>query len=103
MPRFVTVLALLGALGLSACADFPDFDGTITEQARRAPFPDLMPIEEILAGTGAGDRTTAEAAARSMVWRAERLRARQAAIERAVIIDNRTRRRMAAAVARHAG
>ncbi len=103
MPRFVTVLALLGALALSACAGFPDLDDTITGQARRAPFPGLMPIEEILAGAGAADRTAAEAAARSMAWRAERLRARQAAIRRAVIIDDRTRRRMAQAVARHAG
>ncbi len=102
MPRLGNVLALLGALALAACADFPDLDGTITGQVRRAPFPELVPIEEILAAAPRNGQGAAEAAARSLAGRAARLRARQATIARTEIIDDRTRRRMSAAVARHA-
>ncbi|MDO6485546.1 hypothetical protein [Shimia thalassica] len=33
---------------LAACAEFPDVDQAVSDSAKRAPFPDLIPVDDIL-------------------------------------------------------
>ncbi len=45
--RFVAVLTLL--LAVAGCIEVPELDQTITEEAKRAPYPNLVPVEPIRA------------------------------------------------------
>tara|TARA_R110002094_G_scaffold1589_3_gene6922 strand:+ start:1942 stop:2238 length:297 start_codon:yes stop_codon:yes gene_type:complete len=40
---FVPVLALIG------CTQFPDLDGTVRPEVKDTPYPELVPLEPILA------------------------------------------------------
>ncbi len=96
-PSLALVLTAALAAGVmpGACAPFPDLDETITAEARRAPYPDLVPLEGLQARAEAtridpGTAQTIEA-------RAARLRDRAARL-RGSVIDSRTRARMEAGV-----
>lgn len=38
-------------LALSACTQFPALDGTVTPDLKNADFPDLVPLDPLLANT----------------------------------------------------
>lgn len=44
------ICALLLAAGLAACTQFPELDATRSAAVANAPYPDLVPIETLLAG-----------------------------------------------------
>ena len=41
--RFAFFLALLAALPLSGCTQFPELDGTLADTDKDAPYPSLLP------------------------------------------------------------
>lgn len=84
---------------LVACADNPGLPGTLTEADRAAPFPDLVPLSQIMRNTTAPQVTDASIA--QFDNRLARLRARAARLNRPVV-DNATRARMQAAITRAA-
>jgi len=54
-PRSVSFIALwLGVVVLSGCAQFPALDRTITPEMEAADYPDLVPIDPLLAQAKAG-------------------------------------------------
>jgi hypothetical protein len=79
--RIVMTLAL--ALTLAACGpDIPDLDGRLSDAARNAPFPNLIPLGPVLRQ---GDATLPRDAATegtSLEARADSLRRRAAALRR---------------------
>lgn len=50
-PRMRRHLALTCALGaaclITGCAQFPQLDATVTDAARSAPYPDLVPLDSL--------------------------------------------------------
>ncbi|WP_234417149.1 hypothetical protein [Loktanella sp. Alg231-35] len=52
MVRAMRLTALL-SLALGACTTFPALDGTISDAARQAPYPDLTAVPLAPAATGA--------------------------------------------------
>ena len=92
-------LALIAAFGAGTmpvgCTPFPDLDDTITDEARRAPYPALVPLDSLQERIG-GTRIE-PGTAQSVTARADRLRARAARLDGAVI-DSGTRARMRAGV-----
>lgn len=51
MPRLALLAALL--LTLAGCSGFPALDTAVGPEARRAPYPELKPLSELL-----GDEAT---------------------------------------------
>lgn len=98
MPRLHSVLCLV--LVVAGCADFPELDDVVSERARRADYPLLQPVDDLIATALAPSERDALAAAQDLAARAARLRARAATLRRP-LISAADRRRMAAAVARH--
>ncbi|MDF0603789.1 hypothetical protein P1J78_24035 [Psychromarinibacter sp. C21-152] len=90
--HLVTLGLVLGlAAVLSGCTRFPELDAAITPEARRAGYPDLVPITEVLdrrdlARTTAREGEIVEA-------RAAALRAR-ARLLRGIAINDDTRLRL---------
>jgi len=84
------VLALGVVLALAGCAPFPQLDAAISDAARQADYPVLIPAEGLLARRGDG-RLTAETGA-DLLRRANNLRARAALLRRASIDDEPRRR-----------
>ena len=81
---------LIFLLGLAACAnDLPDTDRTISTSAQNAPFPELVPIDGLLAKANSGSRI--EAAAADLQARAARLRAKANALRGRTMIDGQDR------------
>ncbi|MFN6979133.1 MAG: hypothetical protein ACK4OP_13475 [Gemmobacter sp.] len=77
--RRPTVFAIL--VLLAACSALPpDLDGAETAAARTAPYPQLVPIDPLLAAETAGTASAADTAA--VEARAARLTARAAALRR---------------------
>lgn len=58
---------------LSACAQFPALDGSISDAARNAPYPTLQPLPDASAGVPVAD-TTLNARIAALQARAARLR-----------------------------
>lgn len=86
-----TYLSVFFVALLSACSQFPELDEDISREARRAPFPDLVPVEDLRAGLQTAritdeTQTTLEA-------RVAALRARAARLKRTVI-DRNSRNRL---------
>ena len=79
----------------TACTQFPGLDATATPGVADAPYPDFLPIEQLLSGSAS--RATPEVRA-GVEARAAALRRRAAALQETVI-DAVTRRRMAGGVA----
>ncbi len=88
-------LALLIALGAAGCTQFPELDATLTDEARAAPYPDLVPLDGLQArinGTNTDPETvpTIEARITGLKSRASGLSG--------TVIDSATRARMEAGV-----
>lgn len=86
----IALSSAFAALGLAACAEFPQLDATVTENMRRADFPQLAPISELRAQpkTRLNESTAAGLAAR-----VASLRARAARLQGSVV-GAETKRRM---------
>lgn len=89
--------ALILVFGLSACTQFPELDGAVTAHGSDANYPDLVPIEPILAQAASGprtDQTTDQLSSRvaALKARANRLRGR--------VVDTSSRDRMRTGVPR---
>jgi len=85
------VFALLLTLCLSACSQFPALDENTTAQTRRAPYPDLVPAEDLhaqVAEARVTDQTTLSLEARVAALRARAVRLR------GTVIDGTSRRRL---------
>jgi hypothetical protein len=94
MPLRAAILIAVVSLG-SGCTQFPDLDSAVTDTARDAPFPDLLPVEELNARL-TEPRITAETAS-NLDGRVAALKARAAGLRRSVI-DSPTRERMSIGV-----
>ncbi|MDT0683259.1 hypothetical protein RM543_11220 [Roseicyclus sp. F158] len=95
-----SIFLALALLAGAACAPFPDLDTATSDQARAAPYPDLVALDPIIAearaaraGTDPGPMTAAEAEA--LRRRAERLDG--------PVVDAETKERMAEALDRRDG
>ncbi|HEY9038771.1 MAG TPA: hypothetical protein VIN05_07500 [Roseovarius sp.] len=89
----ITALAAVGLL--PGCAQFPELDATLTDEARRPPYPDLVPLsglQERISGTNTdpGTAPAIEARIAGLKTRAARLSG--------TVIDSDTRARMQAGV-----
>ena len=80
---------------LAGCAQFPELDAATSATARDAPYPDLIPVEDIMAQVPQ-DRITPDTAS-GLSARVAALRARAARL-RGSVIDSPTRARMRAGV-----
>ncbi len=97
MLRIIPALAISAAL-LAGCSDFPELDDAVSPTARKAGYPALLPIDQLIAG--AKDVQITEETVSSLQSRIARLNARAARL-RGPVIDAATRARMRAAIARH--
>lgn len=97
MLRFATSFALIATL-LAGCSDFPELDAAITPAARKAGYPSLVPLDQLI--SGAQDIQITDETVATLQTRIARLNARAARLQRPVI-DSATRARMRAAIARH--
>ncbi|MBU2980912.1 hypothetical protein KO498_03705 [Lentibacter algarum] len=88
--------SLLLIASLTACATFPELDATLSDEAKAADFPTLMPINELSAATPAPRITEQSTAALS--GRVSALQARAARLRRSVV-DAGTKQRMRTGVA----
>ncbi|QYX58143.1 hypothetical protein K1T73_07205 [Roseovarius sp. SCSIO 43702] len=80
------------ALSLAACTQFPEVDASISDTARAADYPALVPLDTLKARMDAPSLDPASA--RDLDTRAARLKARAAALQRRSVIDPATRERM---------
>lgn len=90
---FVLIPAFCAAL--TACGEFPELKEAVDSDARRAPYPDLVPLESIT-GNIPEKRITPETP-EELDARVARLKARSARLNRSVI-DSETHDRMQAGV-----
>ena len=91
--KIVLIPALCAAL--SACGDFPELDEAVDSNARRAPYPDLVPLENVT-GSLPEEQIKPETP-EELDTRVARLKARAARLNRDVI-DDATHERMQAGV-----
>ena len=89
------LVPLLPVIALSACASFPELDGTVPAHMEDAAYPRLVPVEPLLAAAEEV-QITPETESRLMA-RAAALRARAARL-RGSVVDRGTRARMRAGV-----
>lgn len=82
-------LAALAASLLTGCDPFPTFE--VSESARAAAYPDLVPVEEITGQVPA--QAIAPETSSDLTKRAARLKARAARL-RGSVVDAETQRRM---------
>ncbi|MCR9112900.1 MAG: hypothetical protein NXH84_06495 [Rhodobacteraceae bacterium] len=73
---------------LAGCSQFPELDDTVSGAARKAAYPDLVPVEVLRAGLPAQQIT--EDSSPALEARVDRLRARAARL-RGTVIDAPTR------------
>ena len=99
LPRLFRAVppALAVLLVLAGCSDQPDLDSTISDSVRAAPYPDLVPLEPLLATTGS-PRDTSDQPEADLAARRNRLQQRAQQLSGAVV-DSDTRARMRAGVA----
>jgi len=95
--RFTVSLAVF--IALAGCADFPALDASVSDRARQADYPKILPLEAFFRQTA---RPSASFLTGPLPTRARNLRARAQAL-RGPVIDPASRARMQAALARHAG
>lgn len=94
MPlRSLAALAL--GLALVACTEFPELDAALSVEARAAPYPMLLPVEELKARVDAP--RIAPKTASGIEARVAALRARAARL-RGTVLDSPTRARMQAGI-----
>lgn len=97
MLRMLPALAIFAAL-LAGCSDFPELDNAVSPTARKAGYPDLLPIDQLI--VGAQEVQITEETVSTLRSRIARLNARAARL-RGPVIDAATRARMRTAIARH--
>jgi len=90
MPRTL-YLSLIAPCLLAACTTFPELDALVSEQAKRADYPQLAPAEDLL-GKRTDGRVT-KATGPALQARAANLQAR-ARLLRGQPIDDDTRLRL---------
>lgn len=94
-------LLILLTLSLVACSPkIPDASQRISDAAKRAPYPQLEPLDALLARSEAGSDIVVQTEALSA--RVLRLKARAAALRGRSIVDGATRLRLQQAAARNA-
>lgn len=93
--RPAPVAALIAALSLTGCSQFPELEQVEDSAAREAPYPDLVPIESITASVP--DARTTPATAPDMETRVDRLKARAGRLK-GTVVDAATHERMQAGV-----
>ncbi|APE42982.1 hypothetical protein BOO69_05770 [Sulfitobacter alexandrii] len=87
------LIVLLAAGGLAACTQFPELDRTVSPELAASEYPDLVPLEPVLAQATAG-RVDAGATQAQLEARVARLRARAARL-RGSVLTGRERQRLA--------
>ena len=95
MRRIAPALAVVTALAVSACTQFPAIEDRVGAEVRDAPYQDLVPVERLRASVPAariGDKDAV-----GVQDRADRLRARASRLGGAVV-DQGTRTRMSQGV-----
>ncbi len=98
MRGFLILVATCSGL-LAACADFPDLETAISDRGRAGAYPRLIQVDG-LPHANTADTERMNDIAKSLSARAQRLQRRARAL-RGPIVDQRTRAKMAAALARH--
>ena len=88
-------------LGLSGCDDIPDIGSAQADAARNAPYPDLVPLDALLASAPSTAPRITPASITATNDRIAQLRARAARL-RGPVVDPATRSQMRAASARAA-
>jgi hypothetical protein len=81
---------------LGACTQFPVLDDSVPDALARAEYPDLVPLDPLLAGLSDAPANNAQIEA-NLQGRVAALRARAARL-RGPIVDSATRARMRAGV-----
>lgn len=96
-----TLLTIALAGGVAGCAqDLPDLRGSISAEAQNAPFPQLVPLDALVARSKAGTTVAAETA--GLDARLALLKRKAAALKGRSVIDGATRLRLLQASARAA-
>lgn len=86
---------------LASCTTFPELDAAVSDAARRADYPQLVPADELL-----GKRTQVrltETTGQTLLARAARLQARARILRNIPTIDDETRSRIASRLRRLGG
>lgn len=83
----IVFLAFFGA-----CTDFPQLDAVISDDAKAAAYPDLVPADRLLSQRDDGRIT--EQTGPDLMARADRLRARASLIRGIETVDEATRIRL---------
>lgn len=79
-------------LALSACAEYPALDARLAEADRAAPYPELEPLEPLLARADASGGRASQTAVAALSARSEGLRARAAGLRGPVLSPATTER-----------
>ena len=87
MPR-LSAVHICVVLLIAGCAQFPEVDATLSEQAREADFPTLAPMDQVLAD--AGSTEIDDESIEAIEKRADSLRARASALQGQVLGDTAT-------------
>lgn len=96
LRSFRPLAAFALALSLTGCAQFPALDGTLSAATEAADYPDLVPLDPLLANVDATN-TDAGATAGAINGRVAQLKARANRLRRGVV-DGQTRTRMTTGV-----
>lgn len=91
--RAALCLLPIAFLALTACTQFPALDRTITPELANAEFPELVPLDPLLARATAGRIDPVQTQA-VLIARVSRLRARAARL-RGSVLTGRERQRLA--------
>lgn len=90
----LAIVPMFAALtGLSACAKFPELDAAISDEAKAADYPNLVPASQIAKRRTDGRLKADEGA--QLLARAERLRKRGEILRGLPVIDEAARLRFA--------
>jgi len=82
---------LFAAAAVGACGQLPELGTTISDSAARAPYPQLVPVEQLRAG--AAEESITPETAEEVEARADGLRHRAAGL-RGAVLDSASRSRL---------
>ena len=99
MRQIIGPLAL--AILLAGCTDFPELDAAVSDRARAADYPELVPTEGLLAKRG--NNRVSETTGPELLARAERLQARARLLRGIEVVNDETRLRLAKPLRRLGG
>ena len=86
----VTLITIALAVSVSGCAqDLPELRGSISPEAQNAPYPQLVPLDALVARSKAGTTVAAETA--GLEGRLARLKRKAAALKGRSVLDGATR------------